>query len=47
MYSNGTVALTTGDVTKLLEDAQILKPDFMAGVPRVYNRCEPFERSLV
>ncbi|BEJ13229.1 hypothetical protein CspHIS471_0304030 [Cutaneotrichosporon sp. HIS471] len=35
---NGTICLTTGDTTKLLEDAQILKPNFFPGVPRVWNR---------
>ncbi|ORY32192.1 hypothetical protein BCR39DRAFT_524520 [Naematelia encephala] len=38
MYGDGTIALTTGDTTRLLEDAQIIKPHLMAGVPRVYNR---------
>jgi len=38
IHGDGTIALTTGDTTKLLEDAQILKPHFMAGVPRVWNR---------
>ncbi|WVQ65243.1 uncharacterized protein L199_003416 [Kwoniella botswanensis] len=38
MYGDGTIAFTTGDVTKLLEDAQIIQPKFMAGVPRVWNR---------
>ncbi len=37
-YADGTVCFSTGDVTKLLEDAQLIKPHFMAGVPRVYNR---------
>ncbi|WWC88193.1 uncharacterized protein L201_003098 [Kwoniella dendrophila CBS 6074] len=38
IYGDGTIAFTTGDVTKLLEDAQIIQPKFMAGVPRVWNR---------
>ncbi|RXK42618.1 long-chain acyl-CoA synthetase [Tremella mesenterica] len=38
MYANGTIGLTTGDTTRLLEDAQLIKPHFMAGVPRVWNR---------
>ncbi|WRT65995.1 uncharacterized protein IL334_002946 [Kwoniella shivajii] len=38
IYGDGTIAFTTGDVTKLLEDAQIIQPKFMAGVPRVFNR---------
>jgi long-chain acyl-CoA synthetase len=38
VYGDGTVCFTTGDVTKLLEDAQLIKPHLMAGVPRVYNR---------
>ncbi|WVF70999.1 hypothetical protein IAT40_005795 [Kwoniella sp. CBS 6097] len=38
MYGDGTVCFTTGDTTKLLEDAQIIQPKFMAGVPRVWNR---------
>jgi long-chain acyl-CoA synthetase len=37
-YGDGTVCLTTGDPARLLEDAQILKPHVMAGVPRVWNR---------
>ncbi|WWC60634.1 uncharacterized protein I303_103208 [Kwoniella dejecticola CBS 10117] len=38
VYGDGTIAFTSGDVTKLLEDAQIIQPKFMAGVPRVWNR---------
>ena len=38
VYGDGTVCFTTGDTTKLLEDAQLIKPHFMAGVPRVFNR---------
>jgi hypothetical protein len=40
IYGDGTIAFTTGDTLKLLEDAQIIKPHFMAGVPRVYNRYD-------
>ncbi|WVR05579.1 hypothetical protein IAU60_002598 [Kwoniella sp. DSM 27419] len=38
IYGDGTIAFTTGDPTRLLEDAQLIQPKFMAGVPRVYNR---------
>jgi long-chain acyl-CoA synthetase len=38
MYGDGTIGLTTGDTTRLLEDAQLIKPHFFAGVPRIYNR---------
>ncbi|OCF43256.1 long-chain acyl-CoA synthetase [Kwoniella heveanensis CBS 569] len=38
IHGDGTICFTTGDVTKLLEDAQIIQPKFMAGVPRVWNR---------
>ena len=38
MFGYGTIGYTSGDVTKLLEDAQLIKPHFIAGVPRVYNR---------
>lgn len=38
IYGDGTIGLTTGDTLKLLEDAQIIKPHFMPGVPRIYNR---------
>ncbi|WWD18202.1 hypothetical protein CI109_102652 [Kwoniella shandongensis] len=38
MYGDGTIGFTTGDILRLMEDAQLIKPHFMAGVPRVYNR---------
>lgn len=38
IHGDGIIAFSTGDVTRLLEDAQVLKPVHMAGVPRVYNR---------
>ncbi|KAL7423613.1 medium-chain fatty acid-CoA ligase faa2 [Cryptotrichosporon argae] len=38
MYQDGTIAFTTGDNLRLLEDAQLIKPHFMPGVPRVWNR---------
>ena len=38
MYADGVIGFSTGDVTRLLEDAQIIKPHLMAGVPRVWNR---------
>ncbi|RSH90393.1 hypothetical protein EHS25_000998 [Saitozyma podzolica] len=38
IHGDGTIALTTGDTLRLLEDAQVIKPTFMAGVPRVFNR---------
>ena len=41
IHGDGIIAFSTGDVTRLLEDAQVLKPVHMAGVPRVYNRCGP------
>ena len=34
----GTVCFSTGDVLKILEDAQIMKPHTMPGVPRIWNR---------
>lgn len=38
IYGDATIGFATGDTLKLLEDAQIIKPHFMAGVPRVWNR---------
>lgn len=38
MYCDGIICLTTGDTTKLLEDAQLFKPHMFPGVPRVWNR---------
>lgn len=38
IYGNASIGFSTGDPLKLLEDAQIVKPHFMAGVPRVWNR---------
>ncbi|OWZ69605.1 hypothetical protein AYX14_04995 [Cryptococcus neoformans] len=38
MYGGGTIGFTRGDPTKLLEDAQLIKPHFMVGVPRMWNR---------
>ncbi|WOO85750.1 Long chain acyl-CoA synthetase 7, peroxisomal [Vanrija pseudolonga] len=34
----GTICFSCGDTTKLLEDAQVFKPHFFPGVPRVWNR---------
>nr|XP_019007614.1 long-chain acyl-CoA synthetase [Kwoniella pini CBS 10737]OCF46395.1 long-chain acyl-CoA synthetase [Kwoniella pini CBS 10737] len=45
IHGDGTIAFTTGDVTKLLEDAQIIQPIFMAGVPRVWNRIHAAVRT--
>ncbi len=41
IYGDGTIGLTTGEPLRLLEDAQIIKPHTMAGVPRVWNRYVP------
>lgn len=38
IYGDGTIGFTTGDTLRLLEDAQVIKPHFMPGVPRIYNR---------
>jgi long-chain acyl-CoA synthetase len=38
IYAHGTVAFTTGDTLRLLEDAQLIKAESMIGVPRMYNR---------
>jgi len=38
MNGGGTIGYTTGDTLRLLDDAQLIKPNFMAGVPRVWNR---------
>ncbi|WVO13079.1 hypothetical protein L204_100689 [Cryptococcus depauperatus] len=38
MYGGGTIAFSTGDATRLLEDAQIFQPHFFVGVPRIWNR---------
>lgn len=38
VYGGGTVGYSTGDPLRLLEDAQIIKPHIMPGVPRVWNR---------
>jgi long-chain acyl-CoA synthetase len=34
----GIIAYSTGDNLRLLEDAQVIKPDFFPSVPRVLNR---------
>ena len=34
----GRIGYSTGDTLRLLEDIQILKPTFVAAVPRVLNR---------
>ena len=34
----GAIGFGTGDPTRLLEDMQILKPNFLPSVPRVLNR---------
>jgi long-chain acyl-CoA synthetase len=36
--SGAIIAYSTGDNLKLLEDAQIIKPEFFPSVPRVLNR---------
>lgn len=36
--SGGIIAYSTGDNLRLLEDAQVIKPDFFPSVPRVLNR---------
>lgn len=41
IYMDGIICLTTGDNSRLLEDAQVIKPHMMAGVPRVWNRRVP------
>ena len=38
MNYNGRVGYFSGDPLRLVEDAQILKPDFFPAVPRVLNR---------
>lgn len=38
VYCDGIVCFTSGDTTKLLEDAALLKPEFFPGVPRVWNK---------
>lgn len=38
MHADGTICYTTGDPLRLLEDAQIIKPNTMPSVPRVLNR---------
>lgn len=37
-YYGARVGFNSGDVTRLAEDAQILKPTIFLGVPRVYNK---------
>ena len=37
IYGDG-IGIYNGDVTKLTEDAQILKPTIFTTVPRLYNR---------
>ncbi|KAJ1964545.1 medium-chain fatty acid-CoA ligase faa2 [Dipsacomyces acuminosporus] len=38
LVSESSIGFFSGDTSKLLEDAQELKPTFMAGVPRLFNR---------
>ncbi|WVQ85695.1 hypothetical protein IAT38_007861 [Cryptococcus sp. DSM 104549] len=38
MYGAGTVAFACGGPLKFLEDAALLKPHFVVGVPRMFNR---------
>jgi len=38
MGVGGSIGYFTGDPLRLLEDAQILKPNFFPGVPRILNR---------
>lgn len=38
MYCDGIICVTTGDTTRLLEDAQLFKPQMFPGVPRVWNK---------
>ncbi|EDO05694.1 AMP-binding enzyme family protein [Babesia bovis T2Bo] len=37
-YSGGCIGLYSGDITKLLDDVQELKPTFFLGVPRLFQR---------
>jgi long-chain acyl-CoA synthetase len=37
-FHGGRIGFSSGDVLRLAEDAQILKPDIFLGVPRVYNK---------
>ncbi|GFE55346.1 fatty acyl- synthetase 3 [Babesia ovis] len=37
-YFGGCIGLYSGDITKLLDDVQELKPTFFLGVPRLYQR---------
>ncbi|WVQ85698.1 hypothetical protein IAT38_007864 [Cryptococcus sp. DSM 104549] len=38
MYAGGTIGFACGDPLKFLEDAQLIKPHFVVGVPRMFNR---------
>ncbi|TYJ55760.1 hypothetical protein B9479_003537 [Cryptococcus floricola] len=38
MYAGGTIGFACGDATKFSEDAQIYRPHFLVGVPRMWNR---------
>ncbi|KAK1937459.1 fatty acyl-CoA synthetase 3 [Babesia divergens] len=38
LYNGGCVGLYSGDIKKLLDDIQELKPTFFLGVPRLYQR---------
>lgn len=38
MSVGGAIGYFTGDPLRLLEDAQILKPEFFPAVPRILNR---------
>lgn len=38
IYGDGSIGYTTGDPLRLLEDAQIIKPNAFPAVPRVLNR---------
>ncbi|KAJ3021910.1 Long-chain-fatty-acid--CoA ligase 5 [Thoreauomyces humboldtii] len=38
LYEGGRIGFWQGDVSKLMEDVQELKPTVFAGTPRIYNR---------
>ena len=38
LRAGAAIGYFSGDVTRLIEDAQVIKPTFFPGVPRVFNR---------
>lgn len=38
LYQGGCIGFYSGDIKKLLDDIQVLKPTFFLGVPRLYQR---------